>query len=36
MRPPARTFYESDIRRRVKILTFLLAAWGLVVALRLV
>jgi cell division protein FtsI/penicillin-binding protein 2 len=36
MRPPARTFYESDIRRRVKILTFLLAAWGVVVGLRLV
>jgi cell division protein FtsI/penicillin-binding protein 2 len=36
MRPPARTFYESDIRRRVKILSFLLAAWAVVVALRLV
>jgi len=36
MRPPARTFYESDIRRRVKILSFFLAAWGVVVALRLV
>ena len=31
-----RTFYEADIRRRVKILTFVLAGWGVVVALRLV
>lgn len=31
-----RTFYENDIRRRVKILSFLLAGWGALVALRLV
>jgi len=31
-----RTFYEADIRRRVKVLTFVLAGWGVVVALRLV
>jgi stage V sporulation protein D (sporulation-specific penicillin-binding protein) len=31
-----RTFYENDIRRRTKILTALLAAWALVVAVRLV
>jgi cell division protein FtsI (penicillin-binding protein 3) len=31
-----RTFYEADIRKRVKILTFLLAGWGAIVALRLV
>jgi len=31
-----RSFYESDIRRRIKILTFVLAAWGAVVAGRLV
>jgi cell division protein FtsI/penicillin-binding protein 2 len=31
-----RTFYENDIRRRTKVLAFVLAAWGLVVALRLV
>ncbi len=31
-----RSFYESDIRRRTKLLTFALAAWGAVVAGRLV
>jgi cell division protein FtsI/penicillin-binding protein 2 len=31
-----RSFYESDIRRRVKVLTFALAGWGVVVAARLV
>jgi cell division protein FtsI/penicillin-binding protein 2 len=31
-----RTFYENDIRRRVKVLSFLLAGWGVIVALRLV
>lgn len=31
-----RTFYESDIRRRVKVLSFVLAGWALIVALRLV
>jgi cell division protein FtsI (penicillin-binding protein 3) len=31
-----RTFYENDIRRRVKVLAFLLAGWGALVALRLV
>jgi cell division protein FtsI (penicillin-binding protein 3) len=31
-----RTFYENDIRRRVKVLSFLLAGWGALVALRLV
>lgn len=31
-----RTFHESDIRRRVKVLAFGLAAWSLVVAGRLV
>jgi len=31
-----RTFYESDIRRRVKILAFVLAGWGVIVAARLV
>ncbi len=31
-----RTFYESDIRRRIKVLTFALAGWAVVVALRLV
>jgi cell division protein FtsI/penicillin-binding protein 2 len=31
-----RTFYENDIRRRVKFLSFLLAAWGGLVAARLV
>ncbi len=31
-----RSFYESDIRRRAKVLAFALAAWGLVVAGRLV
>ena len=31
-----RTFYENDIRRRTKVLTFALAAWSAVVALRLV
>ncbi len=31
-----RTFYETDIRKRVKILTFVLAGWGAIVALRLV
>lgn len=31
-----RTFYESDIRRRVKVLTFALAGWGVIVAARLV
>ncbi len=31
-----RTFHESDIRRRVKVLAFGLAAWSLVVAARLV
>jgi cell division protein FtsI/penicillin-binding protein 2 len=31
-----RTFYETDIRRRVKVLSFILAGWGIVVAARLV
>jgi len=31
-----RTFYESDIRRRVKVLTFILAGWSVAVAGRLV
>jgi cell division protein FtsI (penicillin-binding protein 3) len=31
-----RSFYESDIRRRVKVLSFLLAGWGVIVAARLV
>jgi cell division protein FtsI/penicillin-binding protein 2 len=31
-----RSFYESDIRRRVKVLTFALAGWGVIVAARLV
>ncbi len=31
-----RTFYENDIRRRVKVLSFLLAGWAVLVALRLV
>jgi cell division protein FtsI/penicillin-binding protein 2 len=31
-----RTFYETDIRKRAKLLSFALAAWALVVALRLV
>ncbi len=31
-----RTFYENDIRKRAKILSFLLAGWGVLVALRLV
>jgi cell division protein FtsI (penicillin-binding protein 3) len=31
-----RTFYESDIRRRTLVLSFILAAWAAVVALRLV
>jgi len=31
-----RTFYETDIRRRVKFLSFILAGWGVVVGLRLV
>jgi cell division protein FtsI/penicillin-binding protein 2 len=31
-----RTFYESDIRRRVKVLTFILAGWAALVAARLV
>jgi cell division protein FtsI (penicillin-binding protein 3) len=31
-----RTFYESDIRRRVKVLTFVLAGWAIIVAARLV
>jgi cell division protein FtsI/penicillin-binding protein 2 len=31
-----RTFHENDIRRRAKILSFALAAWAAVVALRLV
>ncbi|RPJ01174.1 MAG: penicillin-binding protein 2 [Candidatus Aminicenantes bacterium] len=31
-----RTFYENDIRRRVKVLSFILAGWGIVVAARLV
>ena len=30
-----KTFYEADIRRRVKVLTFILAGWGAIVALRL-
>ncbi|RPI97635.1 MAG: penicillin-binding protein 2 [Candidatus Aminicenantes bacterium] len=30
-----RTFYENDIRRRVKVLSFILAGWGIVVAARL-
>ena len=31
-----RTFYESDIRKRALVLSFVLAAWAAVVALRLV
>jgi cell division protein FtsI (penicillin-binding protein 3) len=31
-----RTFYENDIRRRAKVLSFFLAGWGVLVALRLV
>lgn len=31
-----RTFYEADIRKRIKILTFILAGWAAIVALRLV
>jgi cell division protein FtsI (penicillin-binding protein 3) len=31
-----RTFYESDIRKRALVLSFILAAWAAVVALRLV
>jgi cell division protein FtsI/penicillin-binding protein 2 len=31
-----RSFYESDIRQRVKVLTFALAGWGVIVAARLV
>jgi len=31
-----RTFYESDIRKRTLVLSFILAAWAVVVALRLV
>jgi cell division protein FtsI/penicillin-binding protein 2 len=31
-----RTFYESDIRKRTLVLSFILAAWAAVVALRLV
>jgi len=31
-----RTFHESDIRKRVKVLAFSLAAWSLIVAARLV
>ena len=31
-----KTFYEADIRRRVKVLTFVLAGWGAIVASRLV
>lgn len=31
-----RTFYENDIRKRTKVLTAVLAAWAVVVALRLV
>ncbi len=31
-----RTFYEADIRKRVKVLTFVLSGWGVLVALRLV
>ncbi len=31
-----RTFYEIDIRRRAKVLSFILAGWGVVVGLRLV
>ncbi len=31
-----RTFHETDIRRRVKVLSFILAGWGIVVAARLV
>ena len=31
-----RTFYETDIRKRVKILTFILAGWSGIIALRLV
>jgi cell division protein FtsI/penicillin-binding protein 2 len=31
-----RTFYENDIRRRVKFLSFLLAVWGALIAARLV
>jgi len=31
-----RTFYESDIRRRTLVLSFVLAGWAVVVALRLV
>jgi len=31
-----RTFYENDIRRRTLVLSFILAGWAIVVALRLV
>jgi len=31
-----RTYYESDIRRRTLVLSFILASWAVVVALRLV
>jgi cell division protein FtsI (penicillin-binding protein 3) len=31
-----RTFYETDIRKRIKVLTFVLAGWAVIVALRLV
>lgn len=31
-----RTFYENDIRRRVKFLSFLVAVWGVLIAARLV
>ncbi len=31
-----RTFYEADIRKRVKVLTFVLVGWGAIVAARLV
>ena len=31
-----RTFYENDIRKRTLVLSFILAAWATVVALRLV
>jgi cell division protein FtsI/penicillin-binding protein 2 len=31
-----RTFYENDIRKRAKVLSFVLAAWAAVIALRLV
>ncbi len=31
-----RTFYETDIRKRTKVLTFVLAGWAVIVALSLV